>query len=65
VWLRPADGTPLAAGLEHAVDGEEALARAFALGTPADVAGVWVDGAAITTTAAPRGVARDDLEMVP
>ncbi|HJQ05080.1 MAG TPA: guanine deaminase [Nocardioides sp.] len=56
VWLRPAAGTPLAAGLEHAVDGEQALARAFALGTPADVAGVWVDGRRIETGS-------DDLEL--
>ncbi|GAA3832900.1 guanine deaminase [Nocardioides panacisoli] len=57
VWLRPADGTPLAVGLAHAADGEDALARAFALGTPADVGGVWVDGALVGETAAVRAVA--------
>jgi len=43
-WLCPADGSPLAAGLDHSAGAEEALARVFALGTPADVRGVWVDG---------------------
>ncbi|GAA3586108.1 guanine deaminase [Kribbella ginsengisoli] len=42
--LRPADGSPLAIGLEHAEDAEDALARAFTLGTPADVRAVWIDG---------------------
>jgi guanine deaminase len=42
--LRPADGSPLAIGLEHAEDYEDALARAFTLGTPADVRAVWIDG---------------------
>jgi guanine deaminase len=60
VWLRPADGTPLAAGIAHAADGEEALARAFALGTPADVRGVWVDGARVDAPAAQP----DGLEVV-
>lgn len=44
VWLRPLPGDPLAVGLSHANDATEALAKAFALGTPADIAGVWVDG---------------------
>ena len=43
-WLCPADGSPLAAGLAHAADPADALARVFALGTPADVRSVWVDG---------------------
>lgn len=47
VWLRPLDGDPLAVGLSHAQDATDALAKAFALGTPADIAGVWVDGQAI------------------
>ncbi|WBQ07966.1 guanine deaminase [Kribbella sp. CA-293567] len=42
--LRPADGSPLAVGLEHAEDAEDALARVFTLGTPADVQAVWIDG---------------------
>ena len=44
VWLRPLPGDPLAVGLSHADEATEALAKAFALGTPADIAGVWVDG---------------------
>lgn len=42
--IRPADGSPLAVGLEHADDAEDALARVFTLGTPADVRAVWIDG---------------------
>ncbi|NYD40401.1 guanine deaminase [Nocardioides panaciterrulae] len=44
VWLRPAGGSTLDVALRHASSPEAALARAFALGTDADVAGVWVDG---------------------
>ncbi|RZT15083.1 guanine deaminase [Kribbella sp. VKM Ac-2569] len=42
--LRPAEGSPLAVGLTHAEDTEEALARIFTLGTPADVQAVWING---------------------
>jgi guanine deaminase len=42
--LRPADGSPLAVSIAHAEDAEEALARIFTLGTPADVHAVWIDG---------------------
>ncbi|MBV9203872.1 MAG: guanine deaminase [Actinobacteria bacterium] len=44
VWLRPAAGTTLAVNLRHARDATDALARIFALATPADVAGVWIAG---------------------
>lgn len=44
LWLCPAEGTALGVGLAHAGDPSEALARAFALGSPADVRSVWVDG---------------------
>jgi guanine deaminase len=44
VWLRPAAGSTLAVNLMHACDVTDALARIFALATPADVAGVWVRG---------------------
>lgn len=44
VWVRPAPGEPLDIGLRHALDDTDALAKLFALGTPADVATVWVDG---------------------
>ncbi|KQY63613.1 MULTISPECIES: guanine deaminase [unclassified Nocardioides] len=43
-WLCPAEGSTLDVGLAHASDAAEALARTFALGTPADVRTVWVDG---------------------
>ncbi|HWJ09467.1 MAG TPA: guanine deaminase [Nocardioides sp.] len=46
-WLQPAEGTPLDVGLAHAAGPEDALARVFALGTPADVRGVWIDGALV------------------
>jgi guanine deaminase len=44
VWLDPTPGTPLAIGLRHADGPADALAKAFALATPHDVRGVWVDG---------------------
>ena len=44
VWLRPAPGTTLEVGLRHAAGPEEALARAFALGTSADIDAVFVGG---------------------
>lgn len=43
-WLSPAPGSQLDIGLTHAACAEDALARVFALGSPADVRGVWVDG---------------------
>ena len=44
VWLRPAAGSTYRVNLDHAVDAADALARTFALATPADVAGVWLRG---------------------
>ena len=44
VWLRPHAGTTLDVALRHAADPEDALAKAFALGSPADIDTVWVDG---------------------
>ncbi len=44
VWLRPAAGTSLAVNLDRAEDVPDALARIFALATPADVAAVWAGG---------------------
>jgi guanine deaminase len=44
VWLRPQSGTTLDTVLAHASDPGDALAKIFTLGTPADVAGVWVAG---------------------
>jgi guanine deaminase len=42
--LRPAEGSPLAVGIEHAADAADTLARVFTLGTPADIRAVWIDG---------------------
>jgi guanine deaminase len=44
VWLHPPAGSTLAVNLKHACDITDALARIFALATPADVAGVWIRG---------------------
>jgi guanine deaminase len=44
VWLRPEPTSTLAVNLRHARDATDALARIFALATPADVAGVWIRG---------------------
>lgn len=43
-YISPAAGEPLSVGLEHASSDEDALAKIFAMGTPADIARVWVDG---------------------
>lgn len=51
LWLRPATGTPLDIGIRHADGPGEALAKAFAMGTAADVAVVYVDGRPIGSTA--------------
>lgn len=53
VWLRPLPGDPLAVGLSHAADPGEALAKVFTLGTPADIAAVWVDGDLVRSTDLP------------
>ncbi|MFT9772997.1 guanine deaminase [Brevibacterium casei] len=44
VFVDPAAGQPLDVGLAHAESDEDALAKIFALGTPADLTRVWVDG---------------------
>ena len=43
-WLSPAPGTTFDVGLRNASGPEDALAKAFTLGTTADVQRVWVDG---------------------
>lgn len=45
VLVRPMAGDPLDVGLRHATSPEDALAKVFALGGDADLAGVWVSGA--------------------
>jgi guanine deaminase len=52
VWVRPAAGSTLAVNLKHAYDVTDALARVFALASPADVAGVWVRGQPVTGSGA-------------
>ena len=44
VLIRPAEGQPLDVGIRHAADDGDALAKIFAMGTPGDIAAVWVDG---------------------
>ena len=44
IWLRPVEGSTLAVVLKHATDAYDALAKIFALATPADVGRVWVGG---------------------
>jgi guanine deaminase len=44
VWVRPETGSTLDVVLGHADDADDALAKVFALGGPADVRGVWVGG---------------------
>ena len=43
-WLRPAAGSTLDVALRHADCPEDALAKVFALGAPADVRQTWVAG---------------------
>ncbi|HVK35082.1 MAG TPA: guanine deaminase [Microlunatus sp.] len=51
VWLRPSPHSTLDIVLRHAPDTTEALAKVFALGGPADIAGVWVGGRHLTAAA--------------
>lgn len=44
VWILPERGDPLDIGMRHAESAEGVLAKVFSLGTPADVAGVWIGG---------------------
>jgi guanine deaminase len=49
-WLKPREGTTFDVALRNATGPEDALAKAFTLGTSADVQGVWVDGQALALT---------------
>ena len=44
LWLRPPAGSTLEIALRHADSPDDALAKAFALAGPADVAASWVAG---------------------
>lgn len=57
VWIRPATGSTFAINLEHAADASDALARTFALATPADVAALWLRGEQVTAPTAPGRIA--------
>ena len=50
IWLHPDDGGTLSPVLRHANGADDALAKIFALATPSDVAGVWIDGVAVGKT---------------
>lgn len=49
VWFRPQEGSTTEVVLRHAAGPGDALAKIFALGTPADIAGVWVAGERLPT----------------
>jgi guanine deaminase len=51
LWLHPRPGTILDVALRNADDADDALAKAFALATPADVERVWVDGQPVAVEA--------------
>lgn len=53
VWLKPSAGSTLAVNVAHAEDASDLLARVFALGTSADLAGVWSGGHRIDDRQAP------------
>lgn len=44
LWLSPPADSPLGVGLRHAESPEQQLARAFAMATSYDIAGVWISG---------------------
>lgn len=44
VFVAPEQDSPLGVGIRHAQGPEDALAKIFAMGTPADIARVWVNG---------------------
>lgn len=44
ILVRPPLGSPLDVALRHADDADDGVAKIFALGTPSDIAAVWVGG---------------------
>lgn len=48
VFVAPEADSPLDVGIRHAQGPEDALAKIFAMGTPADIERVWIDGAPLT-----------------
>ncbi len=55
LWLRPSPSSTLDVALRHADSDDDALAKAFALAGPADVAGTWVAGEPVSVTAPASG----------
>ncbi len=53
LWVRPRSGGTLEIALRHATDPTDALAKLFALGSPADIASVWVGGDEVTAAYTP------------
>ncbi|GAA1650544.1 guanine deaminase [Georgenia ruanii] len=53
VWVRPQPGTTLDVVLRHGADAPDALAKIFTLGTPSDIAVVWVAGRTVSGPSAP------------
>ncbi|HLT84586.1 MAG TPA: guanine deaminase [Phototrophicaceae bacterium] len=53
VWVRPRAGGTLEVALRQATDPTDALAKLFTLGSPADVASVWVGGDEVTAAYTP------------
>jgi len=51
LWLRPAPDSTLDIALTHADSDDDALAKVFALATPADVATTWVAGQQLSPAA--------------
>ena len=64
LWAAP-PGSDLGVNLSHAVDTADALARVFALATPADVASVWVKGEPVSVGGGPRSVRRTGATRPP
>ena len=52
LWLRPSADSTLDVALRHADGYEDALAKAFALAGPADVAATWVAGEPVSSSSA-------------
>ena len=50
VWINPDAGSTLDVGLRHAHGPGEALAKAFAMGTSADISSVWIAGEELPPT---------------
>lgn len=52
-YISPAAHQPLDVGIRHASSDEDVLAKIFAMGTPADITRVWVDGQLVKGGGAP------------